>query len=397
MDILVINAGSSSLKYQLINTETEAVLAKGLCDRIGMDGSNIRQTVGERVFEAMMPLPDHTAAFDAVVRALTDPEKGAISDMRSISAIGHRVVHGGERFTGSVLIDDAVLSAIEENIPLAPLHNPPNLTGIRACASVMPGVPMVAVFDTAFHQTMPRRAYLYGLPYDYYRRLRIRRYGFHGTSHRYVSGKAAEILGKPVESLKLVICHLGNGSSISAVDGGKSIDTTLGLTPLEGILMGTRSGDLDPAIVEFLCRAENLSVSQVTDILNKKSGLLGLSEISSDFRDLDAAATSGNDAARRTVEVFAYRIRKYIGAYAAAMNGLDAVVFTAGIGENNANARARIVENMEFFGIELDHAKNNVRGETVISADSSRVKVLVIPTDEELAIARDTAEIVAGM
>lgn len=395
MDILVINAGSSSLKYQLINMETEAVLAKGICERIGIDGSKIMQKSGDKTFESSLPMPDHKVAFGAVIQALTDPEKGAIRDMGSISAVGHRVVHGGEYFTASVLIDEAVLAAIEANIPLAPLHNPANLTGIKACAAVMPSIPMVAVFDTAFHQTMPRRAYLYGLPYECYTRLRVRRYGFHGTSHRYVAGKTAEILQKPIESLKLVVCHLGNGSSICAIDGGKSIDTTMGLTPLEGVLMGTRSGDLDPAIVTFLCETDHLTPAQVTDIMNKKSGLLGVSELSSDWRDLEAECLAGNDAAKRAIEVFAYRIRKYIGAYAIAMNGLDAIVFTAGIGENNSRALGWILENTDFLGIELDTDKLNNKAETVISTANSRVKVLRVPTNEELAIARDTAEIVS--
>ncbi|MCL1965163.1 MAG: acetate kinase [Firmicutes bacterium] len=394
MNILVINAGSSSLKYQFIDMQTEAVLAKGQCDRIGIEGSNIVQKAGGKVYKVIAPLKDHTDAFDAVVKALTDPEAGAVADMSSINAAGHRVVHGGERFTRSVLIDDQVLRAIEENIALAPLHNPANLTGIRACGDVMPGVPMVAVFDTAFHQTMPRRAYLYGLPYDYYTRLRVRRYGFHGTSHRFVSQRAAELLGRPIEQLKFVICHLGNGSSISAVDGGRSIDTTMGLTPLEGVLMGTRAGDMDPAITEFLCGAEDKSAHEITSVYNKQSGLLGLSGgLSSDWRDICDAALAGDDAARRTAEVFAYRIRKYIGAYATAMNGLDAVIFTAGIGENSHDARRLIMEDTEFLGIRMDEAKNKAR-ETFISADDSRVKVMIVPTNEELAIARDTLEIV---
>ncbi len=396
MNILVINAGSSSLKYQLIDMATEAVLAKGLCERIGIDGSNIVQKAQGKVYEKTLPLKDHTQAFEAVVAALTDKENGAISNMAAIGAVGHRVVHGGERFTASALITGEVLQAIEANVPLAPLHNPANLTGIRACASVMPGVPMVAVFDTAFHQTMPRRAYLYALPYDYYTRLRVRRYGFHGTSHRYVSQKAAELLGKSASELKLVICHLGNGSSVSAVDGGKSVDTSMGLTPLEGLVMGTRAGDMDPAITEFLCGADNATVKDVTSVYNKKSGLLGLSGgLSSDWRDICAAAREGKDEGKRTAEVFAYRIRKYIGAYAAAMNGLDAVVFTAGIGENSVDARRLVLENTEFLGIKLDNAKNETRGETFVNAADSRVKVLVVPTDEEMAIARDTQEIVS--
>lgn len=394
MNILVINAGSSSLKYQLIDMNTEQVLAKGLCERIGIDGSNIVQKAQGKVFKNVLPLKDHKDAFEAVVMALTDAENGAVSDMSSIAAVGHRVVHGGESFTASALIDDTVLAAIEENVALAPLHNPANLTGIRACAAVMPGVPMVAVFDTAFHQTMPRRAYLYGLPFEYYTRLKVRRYGFHGTSHRFVSRKAAELLGKPIESLKLIVCHLGNGSSITAVDGGKSIDTTMGLTPLEGVLMGTRAGDMDPAITEFLCAADGKSVKDITSVYNKKSGMLGLSGgLSSDWRDICAAADRGDDAGLRTCEVFAYRIRKYIGAYAAAMNGLDAVVFTAGIGENSDEARRFIMADMDYMGIRIDEAKNLAR-ETFIQTPDSRVKVMIVPTDEELAIARDTLEIV---
>ncbi|MDR0897029.1 MAG: acetate kinase [Oscillospiraceae bacterium] len=394
MNILVINAGSSSLKYQLIDTDSEAVLAKGLCERIGIEGSNISQKAGGKQYAVVAPLANHTEAFEAVVKALTDPEKGAIADMGSIGAVGHRVVHGGEDFTRSMRIDEAVIAAIESNVPLAPLHNPANLTGIRACANVMPGVPMVAVFDTAFHQTMPRRAYLYGLPYEYYTDLKVRRYGFHGTSHRFVSAKAAELLGKPAESLKLVICHLGNGSSLSAVSGGQSVDTTMGMTPLEGVLMGTRSGDMDPAIPEFLCGAKGMSIGEATGVFNKKSGLLGLSGgLSSDWRDISAAAAAGEEAGQRTAEVFAYRIRKYIGAYAAAMNGLDAVVFTAGIGENSTAARSMILQDMDFLGIKVDEAKNQAR-ETFIQADDSRVKVMVVPTDEEMAIARDTLEIV---
>lgn len=395
MNILVINAGSSSLKYQLIDMTTEAVQAKGVCERIGIEGSNIVQNAGDKRYEAAFPLRNHKEAFEAVVQALTDPEKGAVTELSSIGAVGHRVVHGGEHFTASALITDEVLAAIEANIPLAPLHNPANLTGIVACAEVMPGVPMVAVFDTAFHQTMPRRAYLYGLPYDYYKRLKVRRYGFHGTSHRFVSIATAELLGRPVESLKLIICHLGNGSSITAVDGGKSIDTTMGLTPLEGVLMGTRAGDMDPAITEFLCGAEDMSVNDVTSMYNKNSGLLGLSGgLSSDWRDIAAAALSGNDAAMRTAEVFAYRIRKYIGAYALAMNGLDAVVFTAGIGENSHEARKFILKDMGFLGIKMDEAKNLAR-ETFINTPDSTVKVMIVPTNEELAIARDTLDIVS--
>ncbi|HML48550.1 MAG TPA: acetate kinase, partial [Clostridia bacterium] len=314
MNIFVINAGSSSLKYQLIDMDTESVLAKGQCERIGIEGSNIVQKAGGKVYSKEFPMKNHVEAFNAVVDALTDPEYGAVTDMSGIGAVGHRVVHGGERFTESVRIDDAVMAAVEENISLAPLHNPANIMGIKACREVMPDTPMVAVFDTAFHQTMPRRAYLYGLPYDCYERLKVRRYGFHGTSHRYVSARAAKLLGKPIEQLKLIVCHLGNGSSITAVDGGKSVDTSMGLTPLEGVIMGTRSGDLDPAIVEHLIQQGGMSIEEVMSMLNKKSGLLGLSGISSDWRDVSQAAQAGNDAAIRATEVFAYRIRKYIGA-----------------------------------------------------------------------------------
>ncbi|MCL1796351.1 MAG: acetate kinase [Clostridia bacterium] len=393
MNILVINAGSSSLKYQLIDMTVERIVAKGLCERIGIDGSNISQKAGAKEYASVTPMKDHTVAFEAVVRALTDPEQGAIADMSSIGAVGHRVVHGGESFTASELITDSVERAIQENIPLAPLHNPPNLTGIRACRTVMPDVPMVAVFDTAFHQTMPRHAYLYGLPYDYYSRLHVRRYGFHGTSHRFVSLKTAEILGRPPETLKLIICHLGNGSSISAVDGGKSVDTSMGMTPLEGLLMGTRAGDLDPAITEFLCDAEGKTVQEITSIYNKKSGFLGLSGASSDWRDTVASMRAGEDAGIRTAEVFAYRIRKYLGAYTVAMNGLDAVVFTGGIGENSSDARQLILQDTEVLGIELDQERNMNR-ETFINTADSRVKAMIVPTDEELAIARDTLEIV---
>lgn len=394
MNILVINAGSSSLKYQLIDMTTERVIAKGQCERIGIDGANIRQRAGEKEYAKTLPMASHTEAFEAVVEALTDAEKGAIADLSLINAVGHRVVHGGENFQASALIDEAVERAIEENIPLAPLHNPANLTGIRACRTVMPSVPMVAVFDTAFHQTMPRRAYLYGLPYDYYTRLRVRRYGFHGTSHRFVSTKAAEILGRPLSALKLIICHLGNGSSITAVDGGKSVDTTMGLTPLEGLLMGTRAGDMDPAITEFLCNAEGKTVQEITDIYNKKSGLLGLGGISSDWRDNLAAMLNGDEAGARVTEVFAYRIRKYLGAYAAVMNGLDAVVFTGGIGENSHQARKLILQDVDFLGIRIDLEKNKAR-ETFINTEDSRAKAMIVPTDEELAIARDTLELVS--
>ena len=392
MNILIINAGSSSLKYQLIDMSTETLLAKGLCERIGIEGSNITQKVGEKKYERTLPLPDHAAAFEAVVAALTDAENGVIADMSSIGAVGHRVLHGGADFTASALIDGPVLKAIEDNIPLGPLHNPANLTGILACRKIMPDVPMVAVFDTAFHQTMPRRAYLYGIPYRYYTEWKLRRYGFHGTSHRFVSAEAIRLLGNPAHS-KVVICHLGNGSSRSAVVDGRCVDTSMGLTPLEGMLMGTRSGDLDPAVVGVIGEREGMAAQDVVTMLNKKSGFMGLSDgLSSDWRDIYAAYAQGDDRGVRTAEVFAYRIRKYIGSYAAAMNGLDAVVFTAGIGENSADARRLILEDTEFLGIRLDEEKNR-RNELYIQAADSRVKVMVVPTNEELAIARDTLEI----
>lgn len=392
MNILIINAGSSSLKYQLIDMSTETLLAKGLCERIGIEGSNITQKVGEKKYERTLPLPDHAAAFEAVVAALTDAENGVIADMSSIGAVGHRVLHGGADFTASALIDGPVLKAIEDNIPLGPLHNPANLTGILACRKIMPDVPMVAVFDTAFHQTMPRRAYLYGIPYRYYTEWKLRRYGFHGTSHRFVSAEAIRLLGNPAHS-KVVICHLGNGSSMSAVVDGRCVDTSMGLTPLEGMLMGTRSGDLDPAVVGVIGEREGMAAQDVVTMLNKKSGFMGLSDgLSSDWRDIYAAYAQGDDRGVRTAEVFAYRIRKYIGSYAAAMNGLDAVVFTAGIGENSADARRLILEDTEFLGIRLDEEKNR-RNELYIQAADSRVKVMVVPTNEELAIARDTLEI----
>ena len=395
MNILIINAGSSSLKYQLIDMSTETLLAKGLCERIGIEGSNITQKVGEKKYERTLPLPDHAAAFEAVVAALTDAENGVIADMSSIGAVGHRVLHGGADFTASALIDGPVLKAIEDNIPLGPLHNPANLTGILACRKIMPDVPMVAVFDTAFHQTMPRRAYLYGIPYRYYTEWKLRRYGFHGTSHRFVSAEAIRLLGNPAHS-KVVICHLGNGSSMSAVVDGRCVDTSMGLTPLEGMLMGTRSGDLDPAVVGVIGEREGMAAQDVVTMLNKKSGFMGLSDgLSSDWRDIYAAYAQGDDRGVRTAEVFAYRIRKYIGSSAAAMNGLDAVVFTAGIGENSADARRLILEDTEFLGIRLDEEKNR-RNELYIQAADSRVKVMVVPTNEELAIARDTLEIVSG-
>ena len=398
MNILVINAGSSSLKYQLIDMDNEKLLAKGLVERIGFTGfdvDNFSQKVGEKKVSLHKILKDHKEAFELVIKELTNPGHGAIRDMSSIGAVGHRVLHGGADFTESVLIEAPVLKAIEDNIPLGPLHNPANLTGILACREIMPDVPMVAVFDTAFHQTMPRKAYLYGVDYKYYEKYKIRRYGFHGTSHRFVSAEVARMLGR--DDLKMVICHLGNGSSMSAVVNGKCVDTSMGLTPLEGLLMGTRSGDLDPAIVGTIAERENLTASEVVTALNKKSGFIGLSGgLSNDWRDINNAAKAGDERGQRTAEVWSYRIRKYIGAYAAAMNGLDVVVFTAGIGENSADARKYVMTDCDWLGIKLDDARNNAN-ETVISTDDSKVKVLVVPTNEELAIARDTLEIVSAL
>ena len=398
MNILVINAGSSSLKYQLIDMDNEKLLAKGLVERIGFTGfdvDNFSQKVGEKKVSLHKILKDHKEAFELVIKELTNPGHGAIRDMSSIGAVGHRVLHGGADFTESVLIEAPVLKAIEDNIPLGPHHNPANLTGILACREIMPDVPMVAVFDTAFHQTMPRKAYLYGVDYKYYEKYKIRRYGFHGTSHRFVSAEVARMLGR--DDLKMVICHLGNGSSMSAVVNGKCVDTSMGLTPLEGLLMGTRSGDLDPAIVGTIAERENLTASEVVTALNKKSGFIGLSGgLSNDWRDINAAAKAGDERGQRTAEVWSYRIRKYIGAYAAAMNGLDVVVFTAGIGENSCDARKYVLTDCDWLGIKLDD-KRNEANETVISTDDSKVKVLVVPTNEELAIARDTLEIVSKL
>ena len=396
MNILVINAGSSSLKYQLLNPETQQVLAKGLCERIGIDGKFTYKPEGkEAIKEADVAMPTHNEAIKAVLDALVDPENGVIGSMKEIDAVGHRVVHGGEKFAKSVLITDEVMAAIEECNPLAPLHHPAHIIGIKACQALMPGTPMVAVFDTAFHQTMPPAAYMYALPYEYYEKDKVRRYGFHGTSHKYVTQRAAAMLGKPIESLKLISCHLGNGSSIAAVDGGKSVDTSMGFTPLAGLPMGTRSGDLDAGILEYLMNRYGYDIKEMLNILNKKSGVLGISGVSSDFRDLSDAAEQGNQRAELAVDAFNYGVKKLIGAYAAAMGGVDAIVFTAGVGENSADQRLAIASGLEFMGVKMDAQANNVRGkETVISTADSRVKVLLIPTDEELMIAMDTANIV---
>ncbi|MGI6038915.1 MAG: acetate kinase [Clostridiales bacterium] len=393
MKILVINAGSSSLKYQLFDTDTKDVLAKGLCERIGLDGNVKHSVPGQEDFVKEMPMKDHGAAIRIVIELLTQGNTAVLTSLSEIDAVGHRVLHGGAEFTESVIVDDRVIDAIRKCIPLGPLHNPANLTGILACSEVMEGIPQVAVFDTAFHQTMPEKAYLYALPYEYYEKHGVRRYGFHGTSHRYVSQKAAEIVGKPAEDLKIIVCHLGNGSSISAVNGGKCIDTSMGLTPLEGVPMGTRSGCIDPAILEFIMNAESIDISEMTDILNKKSGVLGISGISSDFRDLDEAKDNGHKRAIIALECFAYSVKKYIGAYVAALGGLDILVFTAGIGENNYKARKEITSGLEFMGISIDDEKN-INNQTDISAEGSRVRTLVVPTNEELAIAIDTMALV---
>ncbi len=395
MKVLVINCGSSSLKYQLIDMEGEKVLAKGLCERIGIDGSNLKHTpVGKDDFVLEKPMPTHTDAVQMVLDALLDKEHGVIASLTEVNAVGHRVVHGGEFFSASVVINDEVKKAISACNDLAPLHNPPNLIGIEACEKLMPNVPQVAVFDTAFHQTMPEKAYLYALPYDLYEKYKVRRYGFHGTSHKYVSMMAAELLGKPYESLKIITCHLGNGASVCAVKNGKSVDTSMGFTPLEGLAMGTRSGDLDPAIISFLMEKENLSVKEVENILNKKSGVLGLSGVSSDFRDIESAENDGNKNASVALEVYYYRVAKYIGEYAAAMNGVDAIVFTAGLGENSIGTREKICEYLTYLGVSVDKEKNNCRGKAVdFSGSDAKVRVLTIPTNEELVIARDTKDL----
>ena len=398
MKVLVVNAGSSSLKYQLIDTDTKNTLAKGLIERIGIDGTKLKQEVNGDKYEFEHPMKDHVVASQFMLDALTDENHGVLSNMDEIAAVGHRVVHGGEKFTQSVIIDDEVIEAIKENIPLGPLHNPANLMGIMACQEVMPNTPMVAVFDTAFHQTMPPKAFLYGVPMDYYERLHVRRYGFHGTSHRYVSARAAEFLGKDINNLRIITCHLGNGSSIAAIHNGKSVDTSMGLTPLEGVLMGTRCGSLDPAVVQYIMNNDGISVDEVLEIFNKKSGLLGVSGVSSDMRDIDAAAESGNENALVAQQILDMGIKKYIGSYAAVMGGVDVIVFTAGIGENSIELRERVMEGMSFLGAAIDKEKNKVRGkEADISADDSKVKVVVIPTNEELAIARDAFELVKNL
>ena len=397
MKVLVINCGSSSLKFQLIDSESEQCIAKGLCERIGIDGSMITYSpAGGEKEKTVTPMPDHTEAIRLVLNALTNEKTGVVKNLEEIGAVGHRVVHGGEKFAESVIIDDDVIKEIEACSDLAPLHNPANLIGINACKKLMPNTPMVAVFDTAFHQTMPEKAYLYGLPYEYYEKYRVRRHGFHGTSHSYVSKRAAQVLGVPYESLKIIVCHLGNGASVSAVKNGKCVDTSMGLTPLEGLIMGTRSGDMDPAIMEYIAKKENLNMDQVINVLNKKSGVLGLSgNLSSDFRDIESGYFEGNPDAIRAMTTYCYHVAKYIGAYTAAMNGVDVICFTAGVGENGPLVRSLVCDYLGYLGITLDEELNNKRGEDiVITTPDSRTKVMTIPTNEELAIARETVALV---
>ena len=397
MNVLVINCGSSSLKFQLINAETEKVLAKGLCERIGIDGRLTYQPAGGEKEKSDLAMPTHTEAIQFVIDALTNDKTGVVKSLDEIGAVGHRLVHGGEKFASSVVITDEVKKAVEECNDLAPLHNPANLIGVAACEKLMPGTPMVAVFDTAFHQTMPEKAYMYGLPYEYYEKYKVRRYGFHGTSHSFVSKRAAEVMGKSYDEVKTIVCHLGNGSSVSAVLNGKCVDTSMGLTPLEGLVMGTRSGDIDPAIMEFIAKKENLDIEGVMEVLNKKSGVFGISGgLSSDFRDLTDAMNAGDKKAKIAMDVFSYRVAKYIGSYAAAMNGVDDIVFTAGIGENDDYVREEVCKYLGCLGVDFDSEVNKgLRGkEAELTKEGSKVKVFVIPTNEELAIARETLALV---
>ena len=397
MNVLVINCGSSSLKFQLINAETENVLAKGLCERIGIDGRLTYQPAGGEKEKSDLAMPTHTEAIQFVIDALTNEKTGVVKSLDEIGAVGHRVVHGGEKFASSVVITDEVKKAVEECNDLAPLHNPANLIGVAACEKLMPGTPMVAVFDTAFHQTMPEKAYMYGLPYEYYEKYKVRRYGFHGTSHSFVSKRAAEVMGKSYDEVKTIVCHLGNGSSVSAVMNGKCVDTSMGLTPLEGLVMGTRSGDIDPAIMEFIAKKENLDIEGVMEVLNKKSGVFGISGgLSSDFRDLTDAMNAGDKKAKIAMDVFSYKVAKYIGSYAAAMNGVDDIVFTAGIGENDDYVRQEVCKYLGYLGVDFDFEVNTgLRGkEAELTKEGSKVKVFVIPTNEELAIARETLALV---
>lgn len=395
MNVLVINCGSSSLKYQVIDSNSEEVLAKGLCERIGIDGRLVYQPKGGEKEITEAPMPTHTEAVRMVLDALVNPKTGVLKSLEEIEAVGHRLVHGGEKFAASTIINEEVIQAVEECSDLAPLHNPANLIGVRACQEVLKDVPMVGVFDTAFHQTMPKKAYLYGVPYEYYEKYKVRKYGFHGTSHSYVSKRAAEMLDKPYDSLKTIVCHLGNGASICAVENGKSVDTSMGLSPLEGLIMGTRSGDIDPSAVEFMAKKENLSLEEVLNVLNKESGVYGISGLSSDFRDLESASKEGNERAETAREMFCYRTAKYIGSYVAAMNGVDVICFTAGVGENDGKVREKICSYLGYLGITLDEAENQKRGEeAVLSAPDSKVTVLLVPTNEELAICRETVALI---
>ena len=395
MNILVINCGSSSLKFQLINAESEEVLAKGLCERIGIDGRLTYQPAGGEKEISEKAMPTHTEAIQFVIDALTNEKTGVVKSLSEIGAVGHRIVHGGEKFASSVVITEEVKKAVEECNDLAPLHNPANLIGVEACEKLMPGTPMVAVFDTAFHQTMPESAYLYAIPRKYYDENKIRRYGFHGTSHSFVSKRVAEIMNKPYDELKTIVCHLGNGASICAVDGGKSVDTSMGLTPLAGVIMGTRSGDIDPSIIEVIAKQDGLSIDQVINMLNKESGVAGLSEVSSDFRDITQAIEDGNTKAKSAFDAYIRQVVRFVGAYIAVMNGVDAIAFTAGVGENNKFVRAAVMEHLGYMGVKINHEANDSRGEEVmISTEDSKVKVFVVPTNEELAIARETVEIV---
>ena len=398
MKILVINAGSSSLKYQLMDPDTNTVFAKGLCERIGIDGRLTHKIPAtDAKFEFDIAMPTHAEAIAAVIDKLTCAECGVVSDMKEIEAVGHRVVHGGEAFASSVLLNDDVMKALEDCIPLAPLHNPANITGINACKDVMGDVPMVGVFDTSFHQTMPAKAFTYAVPYEYYQNDKVRRYGFHGTSHRYVSARCAELMGKNIEDLKIITCHMGNGSSIAAIKGGQCVDTSMGFTPLVGLPMGTRCGDLDNGVLQFLMNKYGYNIDEMLNILNKKSGVLGVSGVSSDFRDLEAAANEGNDRARLALDMFDYWVAKVVGSYAAAMNGVDAIVFTAGVGENSATTRAGIASYLTYLGAEMDLEENKKRGEHKVSTEASKVAMWVIPTDEELVIAQDTKAIVSAL
>lgn len=391
MKILVLNCGSSSLKYQLIDMKDENVLASGLCERIGIEGGKFIHE-GTEKYKQDVEMKNHEEAIKLVIDILVDKNRGVINDVKEINAVGHRIVHGGETFAESIIINDEVIKAIEKCSELAPLHNPANLMGIKACEKL--GVPQIAVFDTAFHQTMPKKAYLYGIPYELYEKYKVRRYGFHGTSHRYVSERASEILNTPKEKLKIITCHLGNGGSVSAINGGKCMDTSMGFTPLEGLIMGTRCGDIDPAVVSFIMQKENLDSKAIDDIMNKKSGILGISGVSSDFRDVESAAKNGNERAQIALDMFHYRVAKYIGEYTSVLNGVDAIVFTAGLGENSKPSREAICEYIKWLGVELDETSNSKRGEEIIiSTPSSKVKVIVIPTNEEIVIARDTKEI----